>query len=119
MSGDNKIKIVIKKSKILNGIFRFASFCRLSSRQRRVFVKSFIEKCGVLSTCGCRKGHLSQCLLDGDRLGEISWTIDVAASQDGDVIRQQLHWNDSQNTLEEENLLFRLHVLMQKKASSN
>lgn len=33
-------------------------------------------------------------LFDSNRFGEISRTIDVAATQYSNVISQQLHWND-------------------------
>lgn len=39
-------------------------------------------------------------LLDGDRLGQVTRTVHVAAAQDGDVVREQLHRDDRQNTLE-------------------
>lgn len=34
-------------------------------------------------------------LLNSYGLGEITWTIDVATPQNGNMISQQLHWNDS------------------------
>lgn len=38
-------------------------------------------------------------LLDSDRFGKVSWVIDIAASEHGQMIGQQLHWDDSQDTL--------------------
>ena len=58
---------------------------------------------------GCRKrefsavvdDHLSSHLLfDSDRLGQVTGTVHVAAAEDGDVVRQQLHGNDRQDSLE-------------------
>ena len=43
---------------------------------------------------------LTSLLFDGDRLGQVAWTVHVAASEYGDVVREQLHGNDSQDSLE-------------------
>jgi hypothetical protein len=43
---------------------------------------------------------LTSLLFDSDRLGQVAWTVHVAASEYGDVVREQLHGNDSQDSLE-------------------
>ncbi len=52
----------------------------------------------------CRRHpHLSLTFLylfDSDRLGQVAGTVDVAAAEDGDVVREQLHGNHRQDSLE-------------------
>lgn len=43
---------------------------------------------------------ISHLLFDSDRLGQVARTVHVAAAQDGDVVRQQLHGNNRQDSLE-------------------
>lgn len=52
-----------------------------------------------LSTTPSSLSHLSY-LFDSDRLGQVSGTVDVAAAENGDVVREQLHWNHRQDSLE-------------------
>ncbi len=35
-----------------------------------------------------------------DRLGQVTRTVHVASTEDSNVVREQLHWNDSQDTLQ-------------------
>lgn len=39
-------------------------------------------------------------LLDGNGLGQVARAVDVAAAQNGDVVREQLHGNDREHSLQ-------------------
>ena len=49
----------------------------------------------------CQKVQtITATLFDGDGLGQVTRTVHVASTEDGNVVREQLHWNNRQDTLE-------------------
>lgn len=58
-----------------------------------------LQRGGVLKTTDAKAKGGGEYLLDGDRLGKVPWKVDVDACGDGEVVREELERDDSQETL--------------------
>ena len=54
----------------------------------------------ITLTCVCVCDALCDASLDCDGLGQVSWAVDVAASEDGEVVGKHLHGDHGEDRLE-------------------